>query len=610
MKISDFLFEANVLNIEEIKNYLDDLAKDIPDPYKKQFIKSAFTDITNNADYHSPVKQLPDNAPAWAEKAMAAGDLVNASVNNEQKELLTQIIHWLADIIAKSQSTDTEETAVTDKRDAVKQLQSLNRMKLEDMLRHERSWFSRQKNLIKGDISGTEKVADVGNGYAWYLLVSQEAFQREGQVLKNCIGSNYTAQNCKASNTQIYILKNKTLESVVAMRIQDDVMQEVKGHNNRPPVAAYIPYVNKFIQLKHIQVGSGAERDLIGSGYAWNRKTQSITHISEAYPYEWGPELSNNMILGKWTAPGENYLAGFTGNLAIPEYVHKQGTRWDLVSKRNTYHPQRTFLVNHGEITAIGNLPNPDRAVSQRGMEILANQLREVCRALNVKISPKLTGSLERPGLNRFGITVDNGEINTDYALLADVSVANNPQSIASIPEPSERLQKIAITADPNTLLVIQNPTEKIQIQAMSTSKTVHKLMNEFIDVRNGELPSEAVQLAAVENDGTAIQRLTDASEAVEMAAVENDGDAIIYIAYNHRKQKKPGPRSEIQNAAVTRSPSALGYLFRYRIPVENSTKVLAINSHQDDSYALKLIQDDLEEYNQMTPELEKLLKA
>jgi len=599
-----------VLNTEEIKNYLVDLAKDIPDPYKKQFVKSAFTDITNNANYHTPVKELPDNAPAWAEKAMSAGDLVNASVNNEQKELLTQIIHWLADIIAKSQSTDTTETAVADKRDAVKQLQSLNRMKLEDMLRHERSWFSRQKNLIKGDISGMEKVADVGNGYAWFLLVSQDAFNREGKALQNCIGSNYTAQNCQASNTQIYILKNKALESVVAMRIENNVMQEVKGHNNRPPVAAYIPYVNKFIQLKHIQVGAGAERDLIGSGYAWNRKTQTITHISEAYPYEWGPELSNNMILGKWTASGENYLAGFTGNLSIPEYVHREGTRWDLVSKRNTYHPQRTFLISYGEILAIGNLPNPDRAISQRGMETMASQLKEVCRALNVVISPKLIGSLKRPGLNRFGITVDNGEIKTDYELLADVSVINNPASIATIPEPSERLQKVAVTENPNTLLMIQNPSEATQILAMTQSKTVHKLMNEFVAARNGETPSEIVQLAAVENDGTAIQTLVDASEAVELAAVENDGDAIIYIAYNHRKQKKPGPRTEIQNAAVTRSPSALGYLFRYRIPVENSTKVLAIESHRDDSYALKLIQDDLEEYNQMTPELEQLLKS
>ena len=104
MRLDDLLLEANVLNTDEIKKYLETMAKDIPMPYQKQFIKAAFTDITNNPDYHTPVKELPDNAPQWAEKALAAGDLVSATISQGQTELLNQVLHWLQDIIEKSKS--------------------------------------------------------------------------------------------------------------------------------------------------------------------------------------------------------------------------------------------------------------------------------------------------------------------------------------------------------------------------------------------------------------------------------------------------------------------------------------------------------------------------
>ena len=38
MRLNDFLQEANILNGDEIRSLLNDIAKNIPDPYKKRFV--------------------------------------------------------------------------------------------------------------------------------------------------------------------------------------------------------------------------------------------------------------------------------------------------------------------------------------------------------------------------------------------------------------------------------------------------------------------------------------------------------------------------------------------------------------------------------------------
>jgi hypothetical protein len=71
---------------------------------------------------------------------------------------------------------------------------------------------------------------------------------REGKTLQNCIGRNYTFDSCKRDGTSIYIMRDRSHNSCVALRAQKREVQEFKGKNNKPPVDRYMPAVAEFVQ--------------------------------------------------------------------------------------------------------------------------------------------------------------------------------------------------------------------------------------------------------------------------------------------------------------------------------------------------------------------------
>jgi hypothetical protein len=70
--------------------------------------------------------------------------------------------------------------------------------------------------------------------------------------------------------------------------------------------------------------------------------------------------------------------------------------------------------------------------------------------------------------------------------------------------------------------------------------------------IQHIEHPSEALQLAAVKKNGTAIYYIKDQSEAVQLAAVQNSGEAIYYIN---------NPSEAVQLAAVQQDGHAIRYI-------------------------------------------------
>jgi hypothetical protein len=72
-----------------------------------------------------------------------------------------------------------------------------------------------------------------------------------------------------------------------------------------------------------------------------------------------------------------------------------------------------------------------------------------------------------------------------------------------------------------NTIHLNRNPSEEVQLAAVQEIGSAIKY------IKN---PSEAVQLAAVQKDGFAIYHITNPSEAVQLAAVRQNGRVIDYI--------------------------------------------------------------------------------
>lgn len=97
------------------------------------------------------------------------------------------------------------------------------------------------------------------------------------------------------------------------------------------------------------------------------------------------------------------------------------------------------------------------------------------------------------------------------------MAVLRNPQYIASIKEPAEKVQLAAVQKAPEYIRYIEEPTKKVQHMAVQGDPGVFRYIKS---------PSETVQLAAVQARGENIGYVSAPSEIMQFAAVrENPGN-------------------------------------------------------------------------------------
>ena len=103
-------------------------------------------------------------------------------------------------------------------------------------------------------------------------------------------------------------------------------------------------------------------------------------------------------------------------------------------------------------------------------------------------------------------------ELNIDPTKFLQKNAPAKKQSFLDLKNPSEKVQLAAVKEDGCAIQYIKNPSEEVQLAAVNK----HGYAIQYI-----ENPSEAVQLAAVNQDGWAIQYIENPSEEVQLAAVK-----------------------------------------------------------------------------------------
>ena len=112
-------------------------------------------------------------------------------------------------------------------------------------------------------------------------------------------------------------------------------------------------------------------------------------------------------------------------------------------------------------------------------------------------------------------------------------AINSNGYAIQHIHNPSEAVQIAAVKNNGYTIIqYIHNPSEVVQLAAVKENGYA---------IQHIHNPSEAVQLEAVKNDGYVIQYIHNPSEAVQIAALENNPDCIKFFkkAWIKNKPKK-----------------------------------------------------------------------
>jgi len=95
----------------------------------------------------------------------------------------------------------------------------------------------------------------------------------------------------------------------------------------------------------------------------------------------------------------------------------------------------------------------------------------------------------------------------------------NNPDYFKELKNPSEKLQKMAVTLNPYLVTVIKDPSESVQIAAV---KKDGYIISDIIKM--GITPSEAVQLAAINSTPGAFMAMTKGmTEKAQLQVVKNN---------------------------------------------------------------------------------------
>lgn len=151
----------------------------------------------------------------------------------------------------------------------------LKRMSIEEALHNSKRWTNalvkRGNNIIETE-EDIKIIKDLGNGLELVKLLSEDAYKREGAMMRHCAASYYTNESC-----YIYSIrdsKNQSHCTLEILRNKDGGINQIKGKGNGKIHPKYIKYVIKALNLLGQIIRSSELRylgyvnlDEIDSGY-------------------------------------------------------------------------------------------------------------------------------------------------------------------------------------------------------------------------------------------------------------------------------------------------------------------------------------------------------
>lgn len=519
------LYEANVFNIKDeyegvsINKYLKTHAQNLPGAeLQNLFIKKLTNLLVNDERFLYAVRQLPTNAPEWAQKAVAAQQLYAFRPTDKLNDMVTHTVHYLAAAADDVKNSPSPDQRVVAQRELAAFPKAEN---LDVIEKKSQEFFKRGSRKAGREVAGMEKVFDAGQGYVWYKLTDEEAFRREGQALQNCIGRIYTKASTEKAQTAILILKNPSNESVVAMNVSTPNKEviEMKGKNNRPPIDKYMVAVASIINHMKLSLGYTAKNDTRNAGYYYDETNKEILTRPEAIKrFTKTKHISD--VHGKSvveTNVENTQLLDDLYGFILPSFArHAYGGRdqvvklYDLRTSANT--PLVTAVVVNGKLQAVG--PHRQQAQVQEAEQSPTNN------------SIELIGELLKHNL------VKEIDPTVQRQVLWQNRLTWNP----------EKAQFEPLTADEK----IETGKEHIKWNEFKNKNVIKQLYNSLLGSYNDQIGDYAegdikqVVMASEPTKGIVSSREQEEAEVIYFGLVTNDNVLIPVRAISR------GPRSEV----------------------------------------------------------------
>jgi len=237
------IFEANIFSFSKTSSEIEKLArdKDVTDQRiikwllkaEQRFLQDAKNDQENERTGYIKKHQKASDEPEWAANAF------DSSLTTARKDFLSHVIDFFK----------TKDDMYLNK---------LERKTYDDIYNKEiPEWDEQTKNEFKNELKPDvdyKVIYTWKDGFKIVDYLTQKGCEFEGETVQHCAGENHKPGDI-LSLWDSYNKPHATLEIKGAKR---DIHQ-IKGKQNRAPIAKYIPYIIDFIKKFKLTVKADGE---------------------------------------------------------------------------------------------------------------------------------------------------------------------------------------------------------------------------------------------------------------------------------------------------------------------------------------------------------------
>jgi len=319
MKFTNYLLlERNIINIKEIDGYINMLKSEV----------YHFSDIGNwiarnlknyllrqhpvhPVDSRNIISTFGKQEGSWIQKAIDRNEELSIiSLDTEFRNTVYHILEYFH---------------------AVTPQLNISRMTFQEAERQADEWTEEQnkKASDKEDKTGLEEVRKYPDGFRWVQVISKQSLDREGKLMKHCVGS-YCDQ-VSSGSTMIYSLRDKKNEPHCTVEVQSNKVNQIKSKANGPVDGKYIKYAHDFIMKpvsgkQYTEVNDLRNIGLIEVGskyYDINNLPENLHVKGDLYLYKGSSltSLPKGLKVG-----GSLYLLGCESLRSLPKDLKVGGT--------------------------------------------------------------------------------------------------------------------------------------------------------------------------------------------------------------------------------------------------------------------------------------------
>jgi hypothetical protein len=233
--LAEVILARNVANTTEIEKFLNDFhVEDLPNlnEWLDSTMRKYLINKYDRTRGYTPKASDPD----WMQ---GKTDLETVILDNA----LTDKLQHLVDFLKNKMTTEPNF--------------NLKSFQAEEAMKQSQEWLDRlKKKKSEEEQEGVDYkvLMDLGNGWKWVDLISQNALTREGQKMGHCVGGYW--DRVKTGREKIFSLRDSdnqphaTIEYVPGQASID----QIKGKQNKGVIQEYMPYVLAFLKSPPVKV--------------------------------------------------------------------------------------------------------------------------------------------------------------------------------------------------------------------------------------------------------------------------------------------------------------------------------------------------------------------